>query len=237
MVIDRDEIDAIRAELVSKIWQRGKSLVVGTTHHSVDANGQLAFVLVTAKEFHSFAGCFERPFHTADLFVHLANGRVDGDVHSAQTCLHQSLGFFFCNKRAVGGHGHFDAEGGSQLYKIWDLWSQHGLAAGDMDLLRAHFCQLSDDFLEAVRANGRLTRLAPMIAHLAFEVAAIKHFELDIQRLVRARVQDGLFEIFLLIGDGFRTVHNSNIGNCITRVDEKNASERRDSGLVSIGLI
>lgn len=73
-------------------------------------------------------------------------GRVDGDIHPTQTGFHQLFGFFFGDECAVGGHGHFDTERRCQFHKIGDVRAQHWFAAGNVNFLRAHLCQLGDDF-------------------------------------------------------------------------------------------
>ncbi len=180
MVIHRDQVDPVRAEFVSQVGERGERLVVRAADHGVDADGQFPLVLVAPEEFHGFDRGFERAFHAADLLVHLPDGRIYRDIHPAQTRLHQPFGFLLGDERAIGGHGDFDIQCRRQFHKIGDVRSQHRFAAGDVDLLRAHLRQFGDDFLEPLRADGRLARLAPVIAHLTFEVAAVEDLEFDV---------------------------------------------------------
>jgi len=80
-------------------------------------------------------------------------------------------------------------------------------AARKVDFLASEFTQLRDDFLEAIHRDGWLTRLAPMPAHLAFEIVSVVDFDFHIKRLGRTHVQNRFLEIVFFVCDGVKTVH------------------------------
>ena len=100
--------------------------------------------------------------------------------------------FDFVDQRPVGRHRDFDPKRRGLLDHVRYLRPEHRFTPGDVDLLRAEFCQFIQDFFETLGGNGRLTCLTPVVAHLAFEIAPVKDFQLDIQRLEWTRVQDRL---------------------------------------------
>lgn len=76
-----------------------------------------------------------------------------------------------------------------------------------MNFLASEFRKFGDDLAEAIHRDGRFARLAPMLAHFAFEVASVVDFDLDVNGFVRARMKDGFAYFVFFFGDLEEIVH------------------------------
>ena len=86
-----------------------------------------------------------------------------------------------------------------------------------MDFPCPHLPQLAEDLLEALSGQGRLAGLAPVIAHLTLEIAAIEDLYLDIQRHEGTGMQDCLAKAILPGFDFLWVVHEIpmlSLGDC-----------------------
>jgi hypothetical protein len=83
MVVHGYEINPIRTELMGQVGKRFQRLVVRAADHRINANSQFPFVLEPPEQLHRFCRCFERALHTPDLFMHVADRRIDGNIHAA----------------------------------------------------------------------------------------------------------------------------------------------------------
>ncbi len=78
--------------------------------------------------------------------------------------------------------------------QIWRLGAQQGFAAAEVDLATAQRGQFGHDRLEAGAGQGRLAGRAPVIAHLALEIAAVVELDLDVERPVGSLCGDCVAE-------------------------------------------
>src|SRR5688572_28035963 len=104
-----------------------------------------------------------------------------------------------------------------------------------MDLLGTRFCKFIQHFFETLRRNGRLAGVPPVIADLAFEVAAIKDLQLDIERLKGATMQYGLQEFLFMALDFFGMIHRIPMLSLVsTQVDREGLGNFITSKFISL---